>query len=386
MQFKSIIGQKQVIKRLLSSTHENRVAHTQLFLGPEGSGSLALAIAFAQYINCKNKITDDSCGVCPSCLKYQKLSHPDLHFYFPSNTNNSVKKDAKASLFLNEWREYNLQVMSYVSQSGWYEFLGIGNKQGTIYVRDAVDLGKDISLKPYESEYKIFIIWMPERLHASASNKLLKTLEEPPNKTLIILAAERYELLLPTVRSRAQLVKLNKLSDLEITEGLLKHFQMPPEQAADIALLAQGNWNTAVDIHQNADETMENFIRFRQWLRLCFRPENYVQLNKFNGELAKMGREKIKRFLSYGLDAIHSSILHNSGNGRFVRKAGEELDFSQKFAPFINTANQAEIYRILNESIYHIERNAHGAILFSDLSFSMIDLLKLGKQKATKKH
>lgn len=384
MQFKSIIGQKQVIKRLLSSIHENRVAHTQLFLGPEGSGPLALAIAFAQYINCKNKSQEDSCGTCPSCVKYQKSSHPDLHFYFPTTSNHSVKKDPKSSLFLSQWREYLNEVGAYATQTGWYEHLGVGNKQGTIYVRDASELIKDISLKPYESEYKVFIIWMPEKLHASASNKLLKSFEEPPNKTLIILAAERYELLLPTVRSRAQLVKLNKLADADIAKGLENRFQLYPEQAADIALISEGNWNMAMEIHQNADETQENFIKFREWLRLCFRPGNYIELNKFNGELARMGREKMKRFLAYGLEVIHNSILHNTGHGHAVKKASGELDFSVKFAPFINSANQADIYRVFNEAIYHVERNAHAGILLTDLSFSLIDLLLLGRKQLAK--
>jgi len=220
MQFKSIIGQQEVKRKLVKSVHENRVAHTQLILGPEGSGSMALAIAFIQFINCKNKTETDSCGVCPSCIKYQKFSHPDLHLYFPSTTNNRVKKDPKSKLFLPEFREYLEHCSAYPTQQGWYGKLGVGNKQGTIYTRDAADIVQEMSLKSYEAEYKTFIIWMPERLHESASNKLLKTFEEPPDKTLILLVGERYELLLPTVRSRAQLVKVTKLKDDEVADAL----------------------------------------------------------------------------------------------------------------------------------------------------------------------
>ena len=204
MQFKQIIGQESVKSKLLTSARENRVAHTQLFLGPEGTGSVALAIAFAQFINCKNRTETDSCGTCPSCIKYEKFSHPDLHFFFPTTTNDAVKKDPKSELFLNDWRAYLTSEKGYPTQNGWYDYIGVGNKQGTIYVRDASDLVHQISLKSYEAEYKVFIIWMTERLHESASNKLLKTFEEPPDKTLIILTAERYELILPTVRSRAR--------------------------------------------------------------------------------------------------------------------------------------------------------------------------------------
>jgi len=376
MQFKSIIGQQEVKRKLVKSVHENRVAHTQLILGPEGSGSMALAIAFIQFINCKNKTETDSCGVCPSCIKYQKFSHPDLHLYFPSTTNNRVKKDPKSKLFLPEFREYLEHCSAYPTQQGWYGKLGVGNKQGTIYTRDAADIVQEMSLKSYEAEYKTFIIWMPERLHESASNKLLKTFEEPPDKTLILLVGERYELLLPTVRSRAQLVKVTKLKDDEVADALFSKTEATEEEAFQISLTANGNWNLALEVYENAEETQTNFLLFRQWLRLCFRSGNFIDLNKLNGELARLGRERQKSFLNYGLEIVHSSIQHNQGNGQIVKKTGEELEFSEKFAPYINPANQTEIYTLLNESIYHIERNVHAGILFSDLSFKVGDLLK----------
>lgn len=381
MQFKDIIGQDAVKKRLLKSLDENRVAHTQLFLGPEGSGSLALALAFVQYINCHNKTDEDSCGVCPSCIKFQKFAHPDLHFYFPTTTTDGVKKEPKSALFSNEWRSYLDLVDAYPTQNGWYDYLNVGNKQGTIYVRDASDIIKDISLKPYEAKYKTYFIWMAERLNESASNKLLKTFEEPPDNTLIFIFAERYELLLPTVRSRAQLVKIDKLPDHVITDALIQEKGSEEIRAHDIAIISGGNWNFAEEIYENAADTQENFLKFRQWLRLCFRPGNYLELNKFNSDISRAGREKIKHFLAYGLETIHSSILHNGGQTDRVKKAGEELDFSKKFAPYININNQSAIYQLLNEAIYHIERNAHAGILFSDLSFKLTDLLSQAKQQ-----
>jgi DNA polymerase III subunit delta' len=381
MQFKSIIGQQATKNRLFSSLRENRVAHTQLFLGPEGSGSFALALAFVQYINCKNKTENDSCGVCPSCIKFEKYAHPDLHFFFPTTTNDKVKKDPKSLLFINEWRSYLESVDAYPTQNGWYEYLNVGNKQGTIYVRDASDIVQTVSVKPYEARYKTLFIWMAERLHESASNKLLKTFEEPPENTLIFIFAERYELLLPTVRSRAQLVKIDKLPDEAIIETLTARKNAEANLAHDIALIAGGNWNLAEEIYDNADETQEIFLRFRQWLRLCFRPGNFIELNKFNGDVARTGRESVKRFLAYGLEIIHNSILHNNGQSNKVKKAGDELEFSEKFAPYINSNNQTGIYTLLNEAIYHIERNAHAGILLSDLSFKIGDLLKKGSAK-----
>ncbi len=376
MQFSSIIGQKAVIEKLLASVQENRVAHTQLFLGPEGCGSFALSIAFAQYINCQQKSSEDSCGKCPSCVKFQKFSHPDLHFFFPTTTTSSVKKDPKSELFLKEWREYLEKCAAYPTQNEWYNKLNVGNKQGYIRKDDAHNLMHKIALKSYEAEYRIIVIWMPERINEIASNKLLKTLEEPPPKTLIFLIAEKYDLLLPTIRSRSQFIKVPKLTDNDVEEALFSKTEANEAEAKDIAMLSNGNWNHAIEIYENAEETQSNFILFREWLRFCYKHGNFVALNKLNSDLARLGRERQKRFLNYGLETIHSSMLHNQGSSEKVKKTGEEFDFSKRFAPYIHANNQSDIYQLLNESIYHIERNAHAGILFTDLSFKLGALLK----------
>jgi DNA polymerase-3 subunit delta' len=381
MQFKNIIGQKQVIKRLLSSYRENRVAHTQLFLGAEGSGTFALALAFAQYINCEQKQEGDSCGRCTSCVKYEKFSHPDLHFFFPTTTNEKVKKDPKSELFLEEFREYLGENKGYITQNGWYGQLKVGNKQGMINVRDASDIIAITSLKPYEAPYKVIMIWLAEKLNTTTSNKLLKTFEEPPENTLIMMVAERYELLLPTVRSRAQLIKVPKIGVEDLKKALEDRLQFDERKSAEIALLSSGNWNLALDIAENSEEVQTNFIAFRQWLRYCFKPEDYLGLNKFILELARIGREKQKALLNYGLSMVHFSMLHNQDHQDLVVKDGEELEFSKKLAPYINLSNQEEIYRLLNEAVYHIERNAHPGILFSDLSFKLIDIFRTARRK-----
>ena len=381
MQFKNIIGQKSIIERMLSSYKENRVAHTQLLLGAQGSGVFPLAMAFAQFINCQQKLENDSCGVCPSCKKYEKYSHPDLHFYFPTTTNESIKKDPKSELFLNDFREFVSMNDAYITQNGWYNHLKVGNKQGSIFVRDASDILQKMSLKSYEAPYKVIIIWMAEKLNESASNKLLKTFEEPPENTIIILIAERYELLLPTVRSRSQLLKVPKISKQEIQEALSRKFNIETEKAENIEALASGNWNLAKDLLENTEDIRAHFVAFRQWLRYCFKPGDYIELNKFNTDISRMGREKQKGFLNYGLDIVHQSILHNQDHNELVLKNGEELDFSSKLAPFVNDLNQHEIYQLLNEAIYHVERNAHPGLLFTDLSFKLIDLLQLGRKK-----
>ncbi len=383
MQFKSIIGQQSLINKLITAYNENRVAHTQLYLGNEGSGTLTIAIAFAQFLNCTNKTNNDSCGECSSCKKYEKLIHPDLHFYFPTATTSSVKKDPKSSLFLNEWRKYLTENNAYITQTGWYEQLGIGNKQGYIRKDDANEIIGKLSLKSYEAEYKVVIIWMVDRMNETSSNKLLKTYEEPPEKTLIILIGEKYEKLLATVRSRAQLFKVSKLTDADIASKLVQE-GIEENKAKDVALISNGNWNLAKEIINNAEETQQNFINFRKWLRLCFQPKDYSALIKFNQEMSKIGRERQKSFLNYGLEVIHNSILQNNNSGAVIKKAGEELDFAIKFSPFINQANQTEMYTALNQAIYHIERNAHPGILFSDLSFTIVDLIVNGRKQIAK--
>lgn len=383
MQFKDVVGQNSIKERLIKSYADNRLAHTQLFLGPEGSGTLPMALAFAQYVNCKNRSAYDSCGICPSCVKFQKNSHADMHFYFPNNTTESVKKNPESKLLSNEWREYLKSCENYAISSDWYNYLGVGNKQGSINVRDAKNIIEKMSMKAYEAEYKIVIIWLAEKLNMDASNKLLKTLEEPPEKTLIFLIAERFELLIPTVRSRAQLVKFNSI-DIEDLESAMKNISEetdPTINIADLARLANGNWNEACKILNETSLENEFFVQFRNWLRLCFAPKDYKSLFAFNQEISRLGREKQKSFLQYGISIVHYCIMMNVNNYDAVKLVGEEFDFVKKFSPFINEANQDKIYELLNEAIYHVERNAHGGIIFTDLSFKLVNLLRLGKAK-----
>jgi DNA polymerase-3 subunit delta' len=382
MQFKDVIGQQAVKERLVAAVKEKRVAHTQLFLGPEGAGALPLALAFAQYINCPNKKNGESCGVCPSCVKYQKFSHPDLHFIFPTATNNKVKKNPESELFQEEWLTFLRENQGYATQDAWYETLGIGNKQGTIYARDANQIVKLLGYKPYEAPYKVVIIFMAERLHISASNKLLKSLEEPPENTLILLIAERYEMIIPTVRSRAQLVKIQSLSCSDVERELLRRFpdEISEEKAHETALLSGGNWNKALEWLEQAEDNQYNFIKFREWMRLCFLGKDYVAIHELVQELSRLGREKQKKFLSYGLQVIHNALLIQKGQMHLVVATEDERDYLEKFAPYVNQVNRQKMYELLNEAIYHIERNAHPGILFADLSFQLTNCLQEGRK------
>ena len=383
MQFKDIIGQEEAKSKLLKAYKEGRVAHTQLFLGSEGAGSLPLALAFGQYVNCKNKQERDSCGYCPSCKKFEKFSHPDLHFIFPSNKPEGFKENPASELFTRQWIEYLQQVKGYAVQNDWYSHLRIGNKQGNIYARDANNLIRVLGFKPYEADYKIVIIWKAERMDASPANKLLKSFEEPPEDTLIFLIAERYELLLPTVRSRAQLIKVPKLKDNQIKEALLRQGENlglnDNFEIDQIVANASGSWSNAMQLSQQQEEDNSNFENFREWLLLCYKYD-YPAIFKFTQKLAGIGREKQKNFLQYGLQVVHNSLQINSNNENLVRGGQDEKNFFNSFAKFINHSNRDDFYHALNEAIYHVERNAHPAILFGDLSLTLAVLLSRGRK------
>jgi len=379
MQFRDIIGQEKVKAKLLSAYKEGRVAHTQLFLGPEGSGSLPLAIAFSQYLNCKNKQENDSCGKCLSCIKYKKFSHPDLHFIFPSNKPGKATENPSSELYNKQWIEYLQKVNGYAVQNDWYSFLNIGNKQGNIYARDANNLIKALGLKSFDATYKVAIIWMAERMDTAPANKLLKTFEEPPDDTLIFLISERYEMLLPTVRSRAQLVKVSKLKESVLLDALGQHPDVNHSQLTEIVANANGNWSRALMLSSRMEEDHTNFEQFREWLLLCYKYD-YPALFSFIQKLAVIGREKQKSFLQYGLQVIHNSIQINANNGNLVTGKPDEKTFFNNFAKYINQSNQYDFYDALNEAVYHIERNAHPAILFGDLSLTLAVLLNRGRK------
>ncbi len=254
MFFKDIVGYRETKKKLLHIINNDRISHAQLFLGKEGSGNLAIALAYAQYVNCQQKGAEDSCGICPSCIKFQKLVHPDLHLVFPVATNEKVKKDPVSANFLESWRAAFLN-NPYFTLADWQEIAETGNKQLLINTKESSDILKALSLKTYEAEYKIMLIWFPEKMNASSSNKLLKILEEPPEKTLFLLVASFAEQLLPTIISRVQLVKLNPINETELTDYIIEKYQLPKDKAENIARLSDGNVNQLIRIIEKGDDT-----------------------------------------------------------------------------------------------------------------------------------
>ncbi len=377
MQFKEIGGLSEVTKRLIQSVELNRISHAQLFFGPEGNGKLALAIAFAQYVSCTARTTTDSCGVCPSCKKYQKLIHPDLHFVFPVIRTPKFTKPVSDN-YLGNWREYILKANFY-KLTTWLEHIGAENQQGGIYAHESEQIIRKLNLKTYEAEYKIMIIWFPEKMNISASNKLLKMIEEPPPKTLFILVSEDINKILGTILSRTQAVKIPALKIEEVSEIIIEdNPELTPQQITDIARIANGNMVRAQNLISKSEETQRHFGQFSEWMRLCY-TKNVVDIVRWVDEMSREGRERQKGFLLYALRMMRESFALNAGgeNAQSISYLiNEEKDFATKFSKFISPKNIFKINEELNNAHFHIERNALNKLVFLDLSLKIIKLIR----------
>jgi len=376
MQFAKIIGQARVKERLVQTVKESRISHAQLFLGPEGCGKLAMAIAYAQFINCTGRSpeSNDSCGTCPSCHKFEQLAHPDLHFIYPVAVTKDVPKKPISKNFAAKWRSLVLERNAYIKLPHWYDAIGIENKQGIINAEDCNEIIKTLSYKSYEAQYKVMIIWMVEKLFHAAAPKILKILEEPPDKTLFLLVAEEPGQIISTILSRTQLVKIGKLGDDDIRTALIKNYGVEPKNAHRATLLADGNLVEALEnITENGSD--EYFVHFRQWMRLCFRI-NVAEVSKWTAEINKMGREKQKAFLATGSQILRECLAVKLHGGESLRREGEERDFILNFSKTISNQFIPDVNQELNDASYHIERNANPNILFMDLSLKINRMLK----------
>ena len=377
MLFSEVIGQEAIKQRLISTVADNRISHAQLFLGPEGSGNLAMAIAYAQFISCNNRLEVDSCGECPSCLKYQKLAHPDLHFIYPINSTKDVPKP-RSSKFIEKWRGI-ITKNAYISLGQWYTEIGIENKQGLINAEDCNDIIKRLSLKSFESEYKVMIIWRPERMFHAAAPKLLKILEEPPAKTLFLLVGENHEQILKTIVSRTQIVKLKRIEEDDLSSALLRNQGIQEDEAKHLAIQSAGNYTEALRLSESNETREFNSEQFQVWMRYCFKSD-WIQATEWIEGIARLGRERQKNFLQYCIGIIRQSLLLNYHLRELVSVEGGDFTFVKNFAPFVHAGNCVQFVDLLNTAHLNIERNANPKILFLDLSMKISELLKQKKQ------
>jgi len=374
MFFRDIIGQQVLKNRLIQTVKENRVSHAWLFFGPEGAGALPLVLAFAQYILCTNRADGDACGVCPSCNKAGKYIHPDLHFVLPVNKTRAMEKDVTTDDFIADWRNFLLK-NPYGNLSQWYDFIELENKQGIINTEESKRLSGKLSLKSFESDYKVVIIWQPEKMNDQAANKLLKLLEEPPPMTIFLMVCENPDQLLTTVRSRCIPVKVPRLTDIDLSACMVQKHSVSEENALAVCRLAEGNYLKALEIIAENDDLKGNFFKFRDLMRSCFK-SSIPELIRHAEELAGLTREKQKSFLEYGLNTIRESLALHFNEAGLVFISGAEKDFTPNFAPFINGKNILQITEELNRAIRDIERNGNGRIIFLDLALKLAGMIK----------
>ncbi|HRG57514.1 MAG TPA: DNA polymerase III subunit delta [Bacteroidia bacterium] len=373
MLFKQVAGNNSIKEALVQQVKHNRVSHAQLFFGPEGSGCLPMAIAFSQYISCLNKQTHDSCGTCSSCIKFEKLVHPDFHMVFPVNTNNQIKKEPSCDDFIFEWRKAILD-NPYLNLYDWLKSLGIENKQGNIGTQEGSNIIKKLNLTTYESEYKIMLIWMPECMNHFTANKLLKILEEPPDKTIFLLVAESREQLMTTIQSRTQALRFKPVEDGEIQQFLIEELSVNSEKAFQIAAIAEGNLNLALKLSQEAELLKKDIDEFLEWMRICFKinmPKLLVWVDKMSGA----GRENQKNFLAHAVQLTRQTLMLNLNLPQLVKLSDNDKELLKKFSQFVNAGNCDDLLQAFDKAYYALERNANGKMLFLNLSFRVSTLL-----------
>jgi DNA polymerase-3 subunit delta' len=394
MQFKDIIGQSEVKHNLAELIQHNRLSHALLFLGKEGSGVLPLALAFAQYLVCEKvngksqhtigpslfgediqpatgnlQPATDSCGTCPACLKAQQLVHPDIHFTYPVVTKKPGTPPISTD-YISEWREF-VKGYAYGNVYDWLQFIGADNKQGNITANECNDIIRKLNLKSFESEYKILILWMPEYL-GNEGNKLLKLIEEPPPNTLFILAGENESLILPTILSRCQLVKIPALETKEVEEALISRNKTAPEAARQVASVSEGNYREALQAMQHADEDWQSLLR--EWLNAMLKTGPIAQ-TKWVEEISKHGREKQKQFLRYFNHLLEQAVRLRVMGGE-TNIPDKEKDFAERLNKIAGIEQQQAIIEELDRATYYIERNAHAKILLHALTIKLYHIIR----------
>lgn len=378
MRFADVIGHERVKKHLIKCVQNGRVPHAQMFVGPEGCGKLPLAIAYAQYLVCANTGDDNDGGKNNCNLMFEKFAHPDVHFSFPITATKEIKKEPKSADFINEFIGF-LGNEPYGNLLDWQKAMGVEKKQVIINVHEAKSVDRFLSMKSYEGGYKVVILWMADTMNEAAANKLLKSIEEPPDNTVILLLAESEENVIGTIRSRCQVIHLNALAEVDVAKELVTK-GVAENKATKIAHLSAGNFNKALDLVEGRSEDTVFEEWFITWVRSAFRAKgNKSVINdlvNWSEHIAGTGRQTQKEFLIYSTEVFRQAMLINYGLETLSYFDFEENDFDlKKFAPFVHNRNIVELISHLEEAAYHIQGNGNPKIILTDLSIKLTRLL-----------
>ena len=373
MKFADIIGQSALKEHLVRSVESGRISHAQLFTGPAGAGTLPLAIAYAQYINCRNRKNGDSCGECPSCRQIEQLAHPDLHFVFPVNKQGKKSGEVVLSAdFMPLWREMIAESGGYFTRQEWDDRLDLGKTlRGIISAREADEIIRRLQYKSFESEYKITIIWQPETMNEEAANKILKILEEPWDKTLFILVSERTDLLLPTIISRTQEVAIPRLKNEDLM-ALASATQADEQQLLNTARLAAGDvieWRRLTGGGEDAVRK-EAFDLFCALMRLSYN-DKHLELMDWADEVAQLSREQQRSMLLHAARLLRESYMLHAGLGSISYLWGEEAKFCQNFAPFIGNQNIEYLISEIETAMRQVSQNGNSRIIFTHFALAV---------------
>ena len=369
MQFSEVLGQQDLKFRLLQGVKNGRISHAQMWLGKSGHGSLPLALAYCQFLFCENRKETDSCGVCASCQKVQKLQHPDLHFAFPivlaeGEISDKFYTDWRAKIFDNPYFDLNQWTLS-IDEKGRKPIIGNQESQNVL---------KKLRLKSYEGAYKIMLIWMAEEMNETASNKLLKILEEPPEKTIFLLFVENPDKILTTILSRTQLIKVPPIDHTSLSSKLMEQFGLHLTDADSVAYMSEGSWITAHELAASGTRNVAVRQMFIEGFRAAYKKDVIAMMNWANN-LSSLSREEQKGFLRYGLHLFRQSLLFSYTDEKLIRLSPEELDFVRSFSRFVTGNNFEELHELFSQTHYQVDRNANPKILFTDLIFQVMKLI-----------
>lgn len=370
--FKDVIGHEEIKQRLINSLKTGRISHAQLFAGDTGYGSLALALAFAQYIFCTGDKHEDACGECPACRKMQKYIHPDLHFVFP------VVRKAKSPIsdeYLNEWRRL-LSRNNYFALEEWYNEMGVeDNAQASIYTEESANILRKLNLKSFESDYKIMVMWLPEKMNPECSNKLLKIIEEPFDKTLFLMVSEHPEQIINTIQSRLQRINIPPLRQEQIKLQLIREKGISDDKAAEYAHVASGNWYRALRLLNESEEQICNQEKFASLMRLCWE-RKMLPVNEWVNEICSLGRERQKSFLTHAIRMIRENFIRNFGLNQLNYMTEREKTFSLRFSPYIHEGNIIPLTQEFEKAHSDISRNGNAKIIFTDLCIKVMQNIR----------